>query len=223
MSVSWLTSSSERDLNIPNLRLGPLPPPSLRENTCRQGLHLSGASRGHQVADPMLLHLNDSSQLGSDPSSSSLNSKMTQGKEKCVGTEQSEQDLGAESGYGRGSREGHSRALSHPIPVKPPCWHRHRNLSAFLRAQGHFWGTALRGRHKRAGTVCDIWLLIMMHLGNVFTSSLTFPNPVPPCYQRSAWMVGCPSRDQGPPSASAAHCGSLGQTFSFSGLRFLHL
>lgn len=63
---------------------------------------------------------------------------------ECVGIEQGE--TWGRKGQ-RGGRAGAPAwAFRHWNQVKPPRWHKHRNLSAFPRAQGHLWGTAWRGQ-----------------------------------------------------------------------------
>lgn len=97
-------------------------------------------------------YLNDSSQLWHNPSGRSAGLQGEAGAGcrvvlRGVGVcgDGAGEDLGQKGAAGGGTGAP-ARAFSHWNQVKPPCWHKHRNLSVFPRAQGHLWGTAWRGQ-----------------------------------------------------------------------------
>lgn len=74
---------------------------------------------------------------------------------------------------------------------------------------------------EESGVGCDISLCITMHLGSIFTSSLPFPNPVPPLIDKGQpGLQGVLPRDRAPVLPQPPTVSLLGRHFPSLGFSF---
>lgn len=146
------------------------PPPrsqSVVKKACKQGLRPKKAgSPGGTLQVPrrrVLLQLNNPSQLWHNPSGSSVGLKDDPGEGKRG--DRAGQDLWQKVA-GSGSEGAPAWALSHPDPMKSPCWHKQRNYQCSRGPKGTA-GLSSERAAAGGGAGCDFSLQIMTHLGNI--------------------------------------------------------